>query len=147
MAFDVDVDYRVIGATFAFCALATIAFGLWPALRLSRPDLLSSLKDQAGEVSGKNRRPHHRAWRAGDGADGVVARAAGAQRLVRPRRAAGARRTRDLRSSGSSSRISNPNLAATIRGADARNASRGAGAAALAAGRRAGCRSIGDSIR
>ena len=29
------------------------AFGLWPALRLSRPDLLSSLKDQAGEVSGK----------------------------------------------------------------------------------------------
>ena len=28
-------------------------FGLWPALRLSRPDLLSSLKDQAGEVSGK----------------------------------------------------------------------------------------------
>ena len=36
-----------------FCSLATIAFGLWPALRLSRPDLLSSLKDQAGEVSGK----------------------------------------------------------------------------------------------
>ena len=30
-----------------------VAFGLWPALRLSRPDLLSSLKDRAGEVSGK----------------------------------------------------------------------------------------------
>jgi predicted permease len=40
-------------ATFAFCSLATIAFGLWPALRLSRPDLLSSLKDQAGEISGR----------------------------------------------------------------------------------------------
>ena len=33
--------------------VATVAFGLWPALRLSRPDLLSSLKDRAGEVSGK----------------------------------------------------------------------------------------------
>ena len=53
ISFDVAVDYRVIVATFAFSALATIAFGLWPALRLSRPDLLSSLKDQAGEVSGK----------------------------------------------------------------------------------------------
>lgn len=53
ISFDVGVDSRVIVATFAFSALATIAFGLWPALRLSRPDLLSSLKDQAGEVSGK----------------------------------------------------------------------------------------------
>ena len=53
ISFDVAVDSRVIVATFAFSALATIAFGLWPALRLSRPDLLSSLKDQAGEVSGK----------------------------------------------------------------------------------------------
>jgi len=30
-----------------------VAFGLWPALRLSRPDLLSSLKDHVGEISGK----------------------------------------------------------------------------------------------
>ena len=36
-----------------FCTVATIGFGLWPALRLSRPDLLTSLKDQAGEVSGR----------------------------------------------------------------------------------------------
>ena len=50
---DVSPDGRVIAATFAFCTLATLAFGLWPALRLSRPDLLSSLKDQAGEVSGR----------------------------------------------------------------------------------------------
>ncbi len=53
IGFDVSVDIRVVIATFAFCALATIGFGLWPALRLSRPDLLSSLKDQAGEVSGR----------------------------------------------------------------------------------------------
>ena len=50
---DVTPDARVIGATLVFCTLATIAFGLWPALRLSRPDLLTSLKDQAGEVSGR----------------------------------------------------------------------------------------------
>ena len=50
---DVSPDLRVVVATFAFCTLATLVFGLWPALRLSRPDLLSSLKDQAGEVSGR----------------------------------------------------------------------------------------------
>ena len=41
-------------ATMIFCSLATIAFGLWPALRLSRPDLLSPLKDR-GRRSRKNR--------------------------------------------------------------------------------------------
>jgi predicted permease len=53
ISFNVEVDYRVAAATFSFCAIATVAFGLWPALRLSRPDLLTSLKDQAGEVSGR----------------------------------------------------------------------------------------------
>lgn len=53
ISFSVAVDIRVVLATFGFSALATIAFGLWPALRLSRPDLLSSLKDQAGEISGR----------------------------------------------------------------------------------------------
>jgi predicted permease len=50
---DVTPDARVVAVTFAFCTLATVTFGLWPALRLSRPDLLTSLKDQAGEVSGR----------------------------------------------------------------------------------------------
>jgi predicted permease len=36
-----------------FCSLATVAFGLWPALRLSRPDLQSSLKDHGGEIGGR----------------------------------------------------------------------------------------------
>ena len=53
ISFDVSADYRVVLATFAFCALATISFGLLPALRLTRPDLLTSLKDQAGEISGR----------------------------------------------------------------------------------------------
>jgi putative ABC transport system permease protein len=53
LALDLRPDTTVLFATLLFCTLATLAFGLWPALRLSRPDLLSSLKDQAGEVSGR----------------------------------------------------------------------------------------------
>jgi predicted permease len=53
LALDLRPDMTVLMATLLFCSLATIAFGLWPALRLSRPDLLTSLKDQAGEVSGR----------------------------------------------------------------------------------------------
>jgi len=53
LALDLTPDKTVLVATLIFCTLATLAFGLWPALRLSRPDLLTSLKDQAGEVSGR----------------------------------------------------------------------------------------------
>ena len=53
ISFDVSTDYRVVLATFTFCALATIGFGLWPALRMTRPNLLTSLKDQAGDISGR----------------------------------------------------------------------------------------------
>ena len=53
IGFDVSMDYRVVLATFTCCALATLSFGLWPALRMTRPDLLTSLKDQAGEISGR----------------------------------------------------------------------------------------------
>lgn len=53
LAMDLRPDLTVLMSTVLFCTLATLAFGLWPALRLSRPDLLSSLKDQAGEVSGR----------------------------------------------------------------------------------------------
>jgi predicted permease len=51
LALDLTPDTTVLFATMIFCSLATMAFGLWPALRLSRPDL-SSLKDHAGEISG-----------------------------------------------------------------------------------------------
>jgi putative ABC transport system permease protein len=53
IALDVTPDRTVMLATLIFCAGATIAFGLWPALQLSRPDLLTALKDQAGEISGR----------------------------------------------------------------------------------------------
>ena len=53
LALDLRPDTTVLIATLVFCTLATLAFGLWPALRLSRPDLLTSLKDQAGEIGGR----------------------------------------------------------------------------------------------
>lgn len=52
LALDLTPDATVLVATMLFCSLATVTFGLWPALRLSRPDLLSSLKGHAGEISG-----------------------------------------------------------------------------------------------
>ena len=53
IALDLTPDATVLLATMIFCSLATIAFGLWPALRLSRPDLLSSLRDRSGEIGGR----------------------------------------------------------------------------------------------
>jgi hypothetical protein len=50
LALDLTSDTTVLFATMIFCSLATVAFGLWPALRLSRPDLVSSLKDHAGDA-------------------------------------------------------------------------------------------------
>src|SRR5262245_37026039 len=44
LALDLTPDTTVLCATMILCSLATVAFGLWPALRLSRPDLRSSLK-------------------------------------------------------------------------------------------------------
>ena len=141
-------DMRVVLATFAFCTLATIAFGLWPALRLSRPDLLSSLKDQAGEVSGTHRRPHHRARRAGHRAAGAVARAAGAERPVRARR--GRRRVRrsGIRARAAGDRADRSAARRLRRGAEPRGAARGARAAARR--RRASSRvagSLGAAVR
>jgi predicted permease len=53
LALDLSPDTTVLIATLIFCTVATLAFGLWPAMRLSRPDLSTSLKDHAGEVSGR----------------------------------------------------------------------------------------------
>jgi len=50
----------VIVATLAFCALATLSFALGPALKLTRPDLITDLKEHAGEDSALRRRW----WRA-----------------------------------------------------------------------------------
>ena len=45
IAFDFNVDWRVALFTLGLCAVTTLLFGLVPALRASRPDLVGSLKD------------------------------------------------------------------------------------------------------
>ena len=45
-------DVRVLAATLGFCLLSTVVFGLWPAWRLTRPDLVSDLKISGAEDAG-----------------------------------------------------------------------------------------------
>ena len=53
---DLRLDWRVLGFTLGVSLLTGILFGLAPALAASRPDLVASLKDQAGEsVVGRGR--------------------------------------------------------------------------------------------
>jgi predicted permease len=49
-------DHRVLLATMLFCALGTLLFGLGPAWRQSRPDVITDLKDQVGEPQDNVRR-------------------------------------------------------------------------------------------
>jgi predicted permease len=48
-------DPAVFVATLGFCALATLFFALGPALKLTRADLVTDLKEQAGEDSSPRR--------------------------------------------------------------------------------------------
>ncbi|MEM1250102.1 MAG: ADOP family duplicated permease [Acidobacteriota bacterium] len=50
-----SVDWRIVAATLAFAALASLLVGLFPALRATRADLVSDLK-QGGDSSGSKRR-------------------------------------------------------------------------------------------
>ena len=45
----------LLAATFGFCVFGTVAFGLGPALQLSRGDVLADLKEQAGEDAVRRR--------------------------------------------------------------------------------------------
>ena len=47
-------DLRVLAATFSFCLFSTLLFGVGPAWNLSRPDLVTDLKD--GERGGSGRK-------------------------------------------------------------------------------------------
>jgi putative ABC transport system permease protein len=49
-----EFDYVVFGFVFALSVVAALAFGLMPALKASRPDLLSELKEggRSNEISG-----------------------------------------------------------------------------------------------
>ena len=52
LALAINPDARVIAATLALAALATAAFGLWPAIRVSRIDTIRTLNDQSGGLRG-----------------------------------------------------------------------------------------------
>ena len=47
-------DLRVLAATFSFCLFSTLLFGFMPAWNLSRPDLVTDLKE--GELRGAAKR-------------------------------------------------------------------------------------------
>ena len=55
--YDSSPDVRVLGFTLLFCALSTVVFGLFPAWKLSKPELSMDLKENTGEdVAGGKRR-------------------------------------------------------------------------------------------
>jgi predicted permease len=55
--YDARPDARVLGFTLLFCALSTVVFALFPAWKLSRPDVWMDLKEATGEdVAGRGRR-------------------------------------------------------------------------------------------
>ncbi len=55
-AIHVGLDIRVLMATLGFCLIATLMFGLRPALRLSRRDIAEEMKASGGSVLGAIRR-------------------------------------------------------------------------------------------
>jgi len=48
VVFDTRPDLRILLGTLGFCALSVLCFGLGPAWKLSRTDILSHLKEQPG---------------------------------------------------------------------------------------------------
>jgi len=56
IASGIALDVRVLAATLSFCLIATVLFGLKPALRLSRRDLCGDLKESGRGVLEATRR-------------------------------------------------------------------------------------------
>jgi predicted permease len=56
ITFNSRPDANVLLATLAFAMMSTVAFGLGPALRLSRRDLVADLKDRANDGASTGRR-------------------------------------------------------------------------------------------
>jgi predicted permease len=57
IVYDAAPDARVLGFTLLFCVLSTVVFGLFPAWKLSKPDVWVDLKENTGEdVAGRKRR-------------------------------------------------------------------------------------------
>ena len=57
LSFHGGADPAVFAATLGFCALATLFFALGPAIKLTHADVLTDLKEQAGEDAAPRR--HH----------------------------------------------------------------------------------------
>jgi len=55
LVFSTGPNPALLGATFGFCVLGTVAFGFWPALKLSRANVLADLKEHAGEDTVRRR--------------------------------------------------------------------------------------------
>jgi len=58
-ALRMGLDMRVLSATLGFCLIATVLFGLKPALRLSSRDIIGDIKEFRGEVPQSIRRRRH----------------------------------------------------------------------------------------
>lgn len=57
IVYDARPDVRVLAFTLLFCALSTVVFALFPAWKLSKPDVWIDLKEHTGEDSaGRKRR-------------------------------------------------------------------------------------------
>jgi len=57
LVYNAAPDIRVMGVTLLFCVLSTVIFGLFPAWKLSKPDMWVDLKENTGEdVVGRTRR-------------------------------------------------------------------------------------------
>jgi predicted permease len=52
LAIDLQIDWRVLACTFAFSLFVGVLFGLVPALQISRPDVVSTLKEGADVFAG-----------------------------------------------------------------------------------------------
>ena len=56
IAIDLTPDWRVLAYSFGLALLSGIAFGLVPALRATRPDLIGVVKSEGGTASGRSAR-------------------------------------------------------------------------------------------
>ncbi len=52
----IGLDLRVLAGTLGFCLIATVLFGLKPALRLSKRDVIADMKESANEAPRSRRR-------------------------------------------------------------------------------------------
>jgi predicted permease len=56
IVYDARPDARVLAFTLVFCALSTVVFGLFPAWKLSKPDVWIDLKENTSEDAGGRKR-------------------------------------------------------------------------------------------